>query len=83
MVTNPLHRTGTQQIFDSAMRTQGDNQEMISLHAERARIVTLLLYLWLFQTNFSSFSSSTINVYINTQAVLERIDQKPTLAMKV
>ena len=74
---------GMQQIFDSAMRTQGDNQEMISLQAECARIVTLLLYLWLFQTNFSSFSSSTINVYINTQAVLERIDQKPTLAMKV
>ena len=72
-----------QQIFDSAMRTQGDNQEMISLHAERARIVTLLLYLWLFQTNFSS-SSLTITIYINTQSVLERIDKKkPTFAMKV
>ena len=74
-------KSSVTQIFGSAMRTPGNPQEMSSLRAEHAGIITLILYLQYFQTRFAH-SSSTIIIYIDSQAVLDRLDAKPTFAMK-
>ena len=64
------------------MRTLGNPQEMSSSRAEHVGIITLLLYLQYFQTRFAHLSS-TITIYIDSQAVLDRLDSKPTFARKL
>ena len=69
-------------IYGGAMRTPGNEEEMSSLRAEHAGIITLLLTLQFLQTKIDLTSSLSVTLYVDSAAVLDRIAKSPTRAQK-
>ena len=63
------------------MRTPGNSDEMSSLRAEHAGIISLLLALLFFQSQIQP-SAISITIHVDSAVVLDRIEHLPTKALK-